>query len=94
MDKDMEKTTHNMASMHRPTDSHRHYNQHHTSKTSATRENSLDTYYNAAQGMDTQAISMQNLNQAQSPPAHVVNPPEPALISCENAISTRTTVTY
>ena len=77
-----------------PTDSHHHYNQHHTSKTSVTRENSLDAYYNAAQGMDMQAISMQNLNQAQTPSAHAVNPPKPAHISCENAISTRTTVTY
>jgi len=83
-----------MASIHRPTDSYHHYNQHHTSKTSMTRENSLDAYYNAAQGMDMQVISMQNLNQAQTPLAHVVNPPKPAHISCKNAISTRTTVTY
>jgi len=82
------------ASMYRPTDSHHYYNQHHTSKTFATRENSLDAYYNAAQGMDMQAISMQNLNQAQTPPAYAVNPSKPTLISCENAISTRTTVTY
>jgi len=51
-----------MASMHRPTDSYHHYNQHHTSKTFMTRENSLDAYYNATQGMDMQVISMQNLN--------------------------------
>jgi len=83
-----------MASMHKPTDSHHHYNQHHTSKTSMTRENSLDAYYNATQGMGMQVNSMQNLNQAQTPSAHVVNPPKLALISCENATSTRTTVTY
>jgi len=83
-----------MTSMHRPTDFHHHYNQHYTSKTSATRENSLDAYYNAAQGMDMQAISMQNLNQVQTSPAYMVNPPKPTLISCENAISIRTTVTY
>jgi len=88
------KTTHNMASMHRLTDFHCHYNQHHTSKISATRENFLDAYYNAAQGMDTQTISMQNLNQTQTPPTHVMNPPKPTLISCKNTISTRTTVTY
>ena len=44
------KTTHNMASMHRPTDSHCHYNQHHTSKTSATRENSSDAYLQCRTG--------------------------------------------
>jgi len=52
-----------MTSMHKPTDSHHHYNQYYTSKISATRENSLDAYYNVTQSMDMQAISMQNLNQ-------------------------------